>query len=183
MMLEHEVSHPADEISAFRLIDVVENRLVRGVSKSKYAALSYVWGRVEFIRTLKENVDHLEQLGALKLPEFRERIPGTIRDAMQVVQEIGLRYLWVDSMCIVQDDDTGGKAEAISKMDLVYGAAFVTIIAATGEDAYAGLPGVRPGTRGCRQPIEEIMPGLRLAFKPIYQQQLKHSVYHTRGWT
>jgi hypothetical protein len=45
MMLEHEVSHPADEIPAFRLIDVVDNRLVRGVSKSKYAALSYVVGR------------------------------------------------------------------------------------------------------------------------------------------
>ena len=34
MMLEHEVSHPADEILAFRLIDVVDYRLVRGVSKS-----------------------------------------------------------------------------------------------------------------------------------------------------
>lgn len=60
MMLEHEVSHPADEILAFRLIDVVDNRLVRGVSKSKYAALSYVWGGVEFIRTLKEDVGILE---------------------------------------------------------------------------------------------------------------------------
>jgi hypothetical protein len=183
MMREHEVSHPADEIQAFRLIDVVDNCLTRGVSGCKYAALSYVWGGVGFFRTLKDNVDILEQPGGLKLPEFHEKIPWTIRDAMQVVQEIGIRYLWVDSLCIVQNDDTGEKAEYISKMDLVYGAAFVTIIAATGQNAYAGLPGVRLGTREYRQPIEEIMPGLRLAFKPIYQNYIKDSVYYTRGWT
>jgi Heterokaryon incompatibility protein (HET) len=182
-MLEHEVSHPADEIPAFRFIDVVDNCLVRGVSKSKYAALSYVWGGAEFIRTLKNNVGVLEQPGALKIPEFYERIALTIRDAMQVVQEIGIRFLWVDSLCIVQDDDTGEKAEAISKMDLVYGAAFVTIMAATGKNAHAGLPGVRPETRRYRQPIEEIMPGLRLAFKPIYVNHIKDSVYYTRAWT
>lgn len=59
----------------------------------------------------------------------------------------------------------------------------MTIMAATGTNAHAGLPGVRPGTRGYRQAIEEIMPGLRLAFKPIYQNHIKDSVYYTRAWT
>ena len=145
--------------------------------------MSYIWGRVKFFHTLKDNVGILEQPGALKLPEFHERIPLTIRDAMQVVQEIGIRYLWVDSLCIVQDGDTGEKPEYISKMDLVYGAAFVTVIAARGQNAHAGLPGVRRGTREYRQPIEEIMAGLRLAFKPIYQNHIKDCVYYTRGWT
>jgi len=82
MMREHEVNHPVDEIPAFRLVDVIDNCLVRGVSKSKYAALSYVWGGVKFIRTLKDNVGILEQPGALKLSEYHEKIPWTIRDAM-----------------------------------------------------------------------------------------------------
>jgi hypothetical protein len=68
-------------------------------------------------------------------------------------------------------------------MDLVYGSAYVTIIAATGDDANAGLPGVRSGMRNYRQPIEELMPGLRLAFKPRMVDYLEDAVYDTRGWT
>jgi Heterokaryon incompatibility protein (HET) len=136
---------------------------------------------MKFLRTLRDNVEKLEEPGALKLPEFYDKIPWTIQDAIQTVRDIGLRYLWVDSLCIVQDDTSGEKAEAISKMDLVYGAAFVTIVAATGDNADAGLPGVRPGTRGYRQPIEELMPSLRLAVKPVSANYMEDSVYKTRG--
>ena len=181
-MLEID-THPADEIPAFRFIDVIDHCLVRGESRSKYAALSYVWGRVKFLRTLRENVERLEKPRALNLTEFYDKIPWTIRDAIETVREIGLRYLWVDSLCTVQDDTTGEKAEAISKMDIVYGAAFVTIVAATGGSADAGLPGVRSGTRENRQPIEELTPGLRLAFKPISVNYINDSVHRTRGWT
>jgi len=182
-MVDEEIKNITDEIPSFRLIDVVDNCLVQGVGNSRYAALSYVWGRVDSLRTLKENVKALEQPGALMLPEYHTKIPMTIRDAMQAVRELGLRYLWVDSLCIIQDDDSRTKEDNILKMDLVYGAAFLTIMAATGADANAGLPGVRPGTRGQRQPIEEIMPGFRLAFKPLYQNHIKDSAYFTRAWT
>ncbi|CZR68528.1 uncharacterized protein PAC_18427 [Phialocephala subalpina] len=74
------ITHPADEIPEFRVIDVVDNCLVYGESSCTYAALSYVWDP-----------------GALKLPEFYDQIPCTIRDAMQATREIGLRYLWVDT--------------------------------------------------------------------------------------
>ncbi|KAF8854270.1 HET-domain-containing protein [Acephala macrosclerotiorum] len=175
--------HPADEIPEFRVIDVVDNCLVFGESNCKYAALSYVWGRAKVLCALAENVEKLEQPGSLKQPEFLDQIPWTIRDAMQATREIGLRYLWVDSLCIIQDDTAGHKQHAISKMDLVYGMAFVAIIAASGDSANAGLPGVRPGTRNYRQPIEEIMPGFRLAFKPRMEDYLRDAVYETRGWT
>lgn len=183
MMHEHEVTHPVDEIPGFRLIDVVDNCLVRGIGRCEYTTLSYVWGQATVLRALKSNVGIFEQIGALKLPEFQEAIPWTIRDAMQVSREIGIRYLWVDSLCIVQDDDTGEKAKTISKMDLVYGAAFLTIVPATGQNANAGLPGVRPGTRGFRQPIEQIGPDFRLAFKPRSVDYIENCVYFSRGWT
>lgn len=185
MMREHQLQHPVDIIPEFRLVDVIDNCLVRGVNvgRTKYATLSYVWGRVDFLRTLKSTVGRFEQHGGLKRPEFYEKIPWTIRDAMQVTKKIGLRYLWVDSLCIVQDDDSGKKEEAIRKMDLVYGASFITILAATGNDANAGLPGVRPGTRNFRQPIEQIAPGFRLAFKPRHHDYISSSTYYTRSWT
>ncbi|KAJ8519331.1 hypothetical protein ONZ45_g3729 [Pleurotus djamor] len=185
MMGEHQQDHPADVIPDFRLIDVVDNCLVRGadIHGVKYATLSYVWGRVEFLRTLKSNVGHFEQHGGLWRPEVYEKIPLTIRDAMQVTKEIGLRYLWVDSLCIVQDDDSGKKEEAIKRMDLVYGASFITILAGTGNDANAGLPGMQPGTRNFRQSIEQIGPGFRLGFKPTLQDDMKSSTYYKRCWT
>ncbi|TFK33403.1 heterokaryon incompatibility protein-domain-containing protein [Crucibulum laeve] len=183
-LLNHKITNPADEIPSFRLIDVDSNCLVLRPSQCRYVALSYVWGKkADFLRTLSTTVNELEKPGALLRPEFYDRIPMTIRDAMQVVREIGLQYLWVDCLCIIQDDETGSKADAIAKMDLVYGGAFVTIMAASGKDANSGLPGVRLGTRGERQPIEELVPGFRLAYKTTYQDYIDDVVYYTRAWT
>ena len=182
-MQEHEVKHPSDEIPGFYLIDVFKNCLVQDTGRCEFVTLSYVWGKVEVFRTLKRNVSTLKQPGSLKLPEFQSQIPWTIRDAMQVTKEIGFHYLWVDSLCIVQDDNIEEMNKTISKMDLVYGAAFLTITAASGKHANSGLPGVRPGTRSFRQPVESIAPDFRLAFKPRSVDYLGECVYYTRAWT
>lgn len=187
-MLDHEISDPAAEIPSFRLIDVENNCIVRAPRNCKYAALSYVWGKIDIstiLRLLKANVAELEKPGSLLQKEYYDKIPITIRDAIQVVRELHLRYLWTDSLCIIQDDvgEQGSKYDAISKMDLVYGAAYLTIVAASGTDANAGLPGLHPGTRGITQPVEEIAPGFRLAFGTRSEDYIVSSVYHTRGWT
>jgi len=98
---------------------------------------------------------------------------------------LNLRYLWVDSLCIIQDDEGpgGSKLGSISKMDLVYSGAYLTIMAATGVNANAGLPGLWTNTRGKTQPVEQVLPGLRLAFKQKYQDYIENSVYYTRAWT
>ena len=184
---EHEFTNPVDEIPGLRFIDVIDHCIVnaRDVATSnavRFATLSYVWGRVPTLRMLKSNIDMLSEQGSLQRPELYNRLPWTTRDAIQVVRELGLRYLWVDTLCIVQDDPVE-KIETIRKMDIVYGTAFVTIVAATGDNANVGLPGVRPGTRRIRQPIEEIAPGFRLAFKQRHLDYLKSSPYFTRGWT
>lgn len=176
-------SHPADEIPDFRCLDVEQNCLVKVPSGSRYAALSYVWGRQKFFTTMMANVADLERAGSLEEREYLKQIPQTIKDAMQVAREVGIRYLWVDSLCIVQDDNTGKKLDTIKKMDLVYSAAHLVVVAASSADAYAGIAGIHPGTRGVRQPIEEIEPGFRLAFKTRWQDYIEDAVYYTRGWT
>jgi tetratricopeptide (TPR) repeat protein len=124
------------------LIDVKAECLVSSSSDAKYFALSYVWGQVDMSKTLKCNYEKRSQPGSLATIQY----PQTIRDAMQFVRSIGERYLWIDALCIVQDDEDQ-KARDIPKMDIVYGQAFATIVALEGTDADAGLPGVRPGTR------------------------------------
>lgn len=187
-MLDHEISDPAVEIPSFRLIDVIDNCVVPAPHNAKYVGLSYVWGNIDIstiLRLLKANIADLKKPGSLLREEYYHKIPITIRDAIRAVGELHLRYLWTDSLCIIQDDDgeQGSKYDAISKMDLVYGAAYLTIVAATGTDANAGLPGIRPGTRGIAQPVEEIAPGFRLVFKTKLEDYIRSSVYYTRGWT
>jgi len=65
---------------------------------------------------------------------------------MDLVSAIGERYLWVDSLCLIQDDPADMK-NGIDHMDLVYEGAIMTIIAAIGNHINAGLPGLHPGTR------------------------------------
>ncbi|KAF8884199.1 heterokaryon incompatibility protein-domain-containing protein [Gymnopilus junonius] len=187
-MMDHQIKDPAKDISHFRLIDVVDNCVIPAPHNAKYVALSYVWGKIDpttILRSLLNNYKQLEKAGALLVPKNHDIIPITIRDAIQVVRELNLRYLWVDSLCIIQDDigPGGSKMSSISKMDLVYGAAYLTIWAATGSDANAGLPGVRPNTRGITQPIEQVLPTLRLAFMPRSQDYVPEAVYYTRAWT
>ncbi|KAF4637710.1 hypothetical protein G7Y89_g377 [Cudoniella acicularis] len=64
----------------------------------------------------------------------------TIEDAIRVCWELNEQYLWVDSLCIIQDDPEDKKRQ-IGIMKEIYSSAVMTLVAA-GEDAESGLPGV-----------------------------------------
>ncbi|PMD51481.1 uncharacterized protein K444DRAFT_486377, partial [Hyaloscypha bicolor E] len=102
-----------------------------------YYALSYVWGTRPFLTLNKANESDLRKEGSLS----QRLLPDTIADAMELVDNMDEHYLWVDSLCILQDDDADQK-RFINRMRTIYRAADMTIIALCGEDAYAGLPGV-----------------------------------------
>jgi hypothetical protein len=183
VLKELKRSHPTKEVPDFRCIDVEQNCLTMPPIGCRYATLSYVWGRRKFFRTLNSNVKNLEEPYSLDKPEYLDQIPLTIKDAIHVGREIGITYLWVDSLCIVQDDDPSKKLEAIKMMDLVYSAADLVIVAAGSADAYTGISGIHIGSRRSRQPIEELAPGFRLGFKTRWQDSIEGAPYYTRGWT
>jgi hypothetical protein len=78
----------------------------------------------------------------MPLPDF---LPPTIEDALQLVKDLGEKYLWVDSLCIIKDDPD--MSIQINQMDRIYGTAVATIVAAAGRDVGAGLRGIRPTSR------------------------------------
>ncbi|KAL8299375.1 hypothetical protein RB593_009323 [Gaeumannomyces tritici] len=123
-------------------IDVGGDCLVISTSRERYFALSYVWGNVDMCKTVKANFELRQQHQSLSDVPF----PKTIRDAMRLVESVGERYLWVDAICMVQDDQEQMSRD-IPKMNIVYGQAFATIVTLHGDSAEAGLPGVSPGTR------------------------------------
>ncbi|PGH05335.1 hypothetical protein GX51_03056 [Blastomyces parvus] len=157
------------------LIDVSRSCLVHATSAEKYFSLSYVWGKVKMPTTMKANLQ--DRLKEKSLNEDNCELPQTIKDAMSIVRSLGERYLWIDLLCIVQDDlDT--KYHDIRNMDIVYGKSFATIVAMHGNDATAGLPGILPDTRP-PQAIESIV----LSEKPSSPQHHAASTSSTNEVT
>ena len=72
-----------------------------------------------------------------------ESLPQSIRDAILVTEKLGMRRLWVDSLCIIQDD-VADKAREIAQMPQVYGNATVTIAAPRASGVEEGFLQERP---------------------------------------
>ena len=163
----------------FRVIDVQEERLVEVQSHQnpEYACLSYVWGKYETIKLTSSN---LSQLSALRgLSSQRAGISKTIRAAMDVVRAVGKRFLWVDSICIKQDDEIEKKRQ-ITQMDRIYGHALITIVAADGLSADSGLVGVTE-PRKVDQIAEDVRNGVNVLIPLNHRQQL--NPWNSRAWT
>ncbi|KAI9781720.1 MAG: hypothetical protein M1839_005713 [Geoglossum umbratile] len=174
----------------FRLVDVNSMRVVQKdmlnlsqPDKPRYAALSYVWGAAGKQR-LNLHVRNLDDLGS-QLESQTLPIAKTIRDAIEVTRKMGLRYLWVDSLCIIQHDDRGeddpdARASQIEQMDRIFGHATITIVAADGLDAEAGLPGI--STRPIRNQIAgEVQPNVNVLLAVRYNNT--YGKWDTRAWT
>ena len=65
-------------------------------------------------------------------------LPRTIQDAALVIYQLGIRFFWIDALCIVQDARKDKQRE-ISKMPRIYGQATLTIAAARAKDAQSGF--------------------------------------------
>ncbi|KAL1946173.1 hypothetical protein VTO73DRAFT_15300 [Trametes versicolor] len=98
----------------------------------KYLALSYVWGEDQSHKTTTSNLSMYER--GIE-PSF---LPATIRDAIRVTHMLGFRWLWVDSLCIIQDSDED-KLHEIGRMHDIYRYAHLTIIAASAEKVSDGF--------------------------------------------
>jgi Heterokaryon incompatibility protein (HET) len=107
-------------------------RLLLNAPWEKYAALSYCWGGDQPITATKTALDLLSQF----IP-FSE-LPTCLQDAVITAWRLSLRLLWVDSLCVVQDDP-GDIAREIAKMPQIYNNAHVTISAARSSSSHDGF--------------------------------------------
>lgn len=79
-------------------------------------------------------------------------IPQTIRDAVSATHQLGFRYLWVDSFCIIQDSRED-KTREISQMRRIFRDAYITLIASSAPSASAGFLQDRPPSEDPRIPF------------------------------
>lgn len=108
---------------------------------SRYVALSYCWGnyRPACMTTYSNLGSQMERIRW-------EAMPATFQDAVNFTRSLGVRYLWIDSICIIQQDreKLSGEAEAdwvkeAAKMFEVYKNSYATLAALYGHDSRAGL--------------------------------------------
>ncbi|KAF4613364.1 hypothetical protein D9613_010844 [Agrocybe pediades] len=104
----------------------------------KYATLSYVWGKTQNLVTTTKNVDAFVEEGIPFL-----QFPRTIRDAMAATSSLGIRYLWVDALCILQDS-AEDKGKQLANMKNIYTDSYVTLIAACSDGVDEGFLHDRP---------------------------------------
>ncbi|CZR58734.1 uncharacterized protein PAC_08626 [Phialocephala subalpina] len=98
----------------------------------KYTTLSYCWGEAQNFILKIENLESLKE----RLPW--NELPLTIQDAITLTRGLGIRYIWIDALCIIQDSREDWEAESV-KMAEIYGGSFLTIAAALGPNVHYGL--------------------------------------------
>ncbi|ROT37955.1 HET-domain-containing protein, partial [Sodiomyces alkalinus F11] len=142
-----------------------------------YVTLSYCWGGPQPIVATKATLKQLQTgIRAASLPQ-------TLQDAVKVTSALGFRYLWVDALCIVQDDNVD-KMNEIGSMDQVYGNSTLTIsaaVAATVREGFVKYPR--------REPFVAVPAELPNGKKgdvfvaPCIEADFADLPLQTRGWT
>ncbi|KAM7203907.1 hypothetical protein V8F33_001878 [Rhypophila sp. PSN 637] len=75
---------------------------------ARYICLTYCWGNAQFIKTTKETLeDHQKNI------QF-DLFPQTFRDTILIARALGIRYVWIDSLCIIQDDSADWAHESMA---------------------------------------------------------------------
>jgi hypothetical protein len=98
----------------------------------QYCALSHCWGgATDILNLTTENLESF--LTNISLND----LPKSFRDAITVTNALGVNYLWIDCLCIVQNDSTDWTAEA-AVMGKIYENAACTILAASASDSHQG---------------------------------------------
>lgn len=121
-----------------RLVEIMDSGCARVIETQEtiptgpYATLSHCWGESRIFTATTTNIESLKKhIPLLDLPK-------TFRDALQFTNSIGISYIWIDSICIIQDSIKDWEFESRTMLR-VYRHAECNLAAAVSEDSHAGL--------------------------------------------
>lgn len=154
-------------------------------STAPYAALSYCWGGPQRFTLTRSTLRNLEEGIHTRL------LSPSVQDAIKITRSLQLSHLWVDALCIVQDDDDNKYSE-IQNMAFIYYLADITIAAGNASSA-------RDGFLANAAPYASFAVSVRMPdgflgkilLQPGFTDYDPHATYkpealpplHQRGWT
>lgn len=127
---------------------------------------------------LKDNISMLSDTITL------EHLPKTFIDAIDITRRLGVKYIWIDSLCIIQDDEDDWRRET-ALMEHVYGGSYLNIAASSATSVHGGCwvgtDGMHSGFRtkirvGDRELVREIRDD------KCYDHAVWDSHLATRAW-
>jgi hypothetical protein len=117
-----------------RMLDITSDSIVlyEGSLPNQYACLSHCWGTGAAVTKTTSNT----------IEAFAEGIPWVLlplsfQDAIDICRKLDIRFLWIDSLCIIQDSNKDWQEQA-SQMADIYSEAYVTIAATKAENPSQG---------------------------------------------
>lgn len=145
---------------------------------SRYVALSHCWGVVpksQMLRTTRGNIE------ALKDSIVFTQLPRNFQDAITVTRGLGVRYIWIDSLCIIQDD-VGDWYNESARMEQVFSEAYCTIGAGSAESSIQGFL-----SRGAPRPCVQLsIPDAGTLFVcpwiDDFHRDVEMGPLNSRGW-
>ncbi|PTB49117.1 hypothetical protein M431DRAFT_500507 [Trichoderma harzianum CBS 226.95] len=124
------------------LSDVEDSKVVRLIETStsveidvRYSTLSHCWGPPTSEPPLKTTSTNINN-HYMGIPV--ENLNLNFRDAVFISVKLGLRYLWIDSLCIIQDDHRDWEMEAAKMVD-IYRQSYINLAASAAHDAHGGI--------------------------------------------
>ncbi|KAI0970406.1 heterokaryon incompatibility protein-domain-containing protein [Xylaria arbuscula] len=178
---------PAENTFRCQVIETEDDNGL-GRRDSQYAALSHMWGDISISPPLRLFQSNYERLKKGINPTD---LPKNFFEAVQVCLKLDIRYLWIDSLCIIQDSDADWRHEA-SQMHLVYQYAAVTIAATQATSSHDGFLERDVGRApSCKIPYRSLAGDteymiLRWQEWPMADHRLSAvngAEWNTRGWT
>ncbi|KAF4634558.1 hypothetical protein G7Y89_g3549 [Cudoniella acicularis] len=171
-----------------RVLDVGENKkrnllrlhCTKSTDRGEYIALSHCWGKPtsrerERSCTFQHNISDREE--GIDFDELAE----TFQDAVTVTRELGKRYLWIDSLCIIQDNRQDWEREA-KLMEAVFSTAYCTIAATSAKGSTVGFLGDRPVKRCLRVPNTSKNAVYFCETVDNFRGDVEEGVLNQRGW-
>ncbi|KAF0329547.1 tol-like protein [Colletotrichum asianum] len=157
---------------SLRLIETRDDKV-----SGHYVALSHCWGilnKEQRVCTYAGNIETFKKTIPLKT------LPSTFQDAVTVTRALGVSYLWIDSLCIIQEDDEDWKSEA-ARMEDVFSSAYCTIAASSSTSSLDGFIAKRAQRAAIG--IQTSQGTLYLAEAiDDFKTHVEKGVLNTRGW-
>ncbi|KAH6967115.1 heterokaryon incompatibility protein-domain-containing protein [Fusarium venenatum] len=176
---------PMSVFKSKRLVEIINDadgnhqqwRLVLGayVQDLDYLTLSHCWGWTKHLSLTKHNYH------VLKATSLISTLPTTYRDALVVTAALGKQYIWIDSLCILQDDEEDWKSQS-SVMGLIYKYSACNVAAAWAENSSNGCFSPKEAPTIITLASTEFFVEESLYSAPFHQKDIWDAPLNKRAW-